>query len=280
MKALDSCSRVLANQLVLASVLLLSAAAAEAATMFEWNADTVATSIGNCAKLVGALDQVQRHSGVASMRMTIQGNVQTTLGCEVPRAIDLISGANGEWLYYRWWMKIDSVYSWGAANAKWKSNRVKQRAEVLPSPYTMYVWKSGVYVGECAECRRGTSTADDPSDARVSYNFDPRTNPAVTGWQEYIVGIKRQTCRTCTDGEFHFWVNGAEIGQGVKGMQYCSSLCDTWVEAWGANLVGIYPQLNDASAGGVIWVDEVSLATDWNSTETSRPQAPTDVVVN
>jgi hypothetical protein len=211
------------------------------------------------------------------MRLQVRGDQQSSIGCE-PGNIVHSSGANGEWLYYRWWMKIDSAFSWGSSTAKMKSNRVKQLGDVVPGAYTMYLDKSSVYVGECAECRRGTSVRSDPSDAYVSYDFKPSTNPAVAKWQEYIVGLKRQSCVTCSDGEFHLWVNGKEIGSGVKGMQFCRDLCERWVEAWGANMVRPFPQLNDSSAGGIMWIDDVELSTQWNSVLAARPGAPTLVV--
>jgi hypothetical protein len=165
-------------------------------------------------------------------------------------------------------MKMSPSFSWGSADAKMKSNRVALSLAVPPVPYTMYYHKGSVYVGECPMCQKqGNNVKTDPSDAKIGYDFNPGTNSAVTNWQEYIIGLKKQSCLTCFDGEFHLWVNGVKIGTGVKNMRYCDILnCSIWKEAWGANLVAPYPQLNGTSSdGGTIWFDDFSLDDQWNS---------------
>jgi hypothetical protein len=179
-------------------------------------------------------------------------------------------------------MKIDQGFRWGPADQKMKSNRVMLTTSLPPVPYTMYLTKSSVYVGECPRCQKqGNPSRDDPSEAYVGYDFNPGTNPNVTQWQEYVIGIKRQTCESCFDGEFHLWINGVQVGKGVMSMRFCdSSNCAGWAEAWGSNMVTPYPQLNGTSAdGGIIWLDDFSLDDIWNSRVGTPPSPPTGLRV-
>jgi hypothetical protein len=210
------------------------------------------------------------------MKLTIPGGRQGSRGCVVGVGKSLGSGDDGGWLYYRWYMKFAPTFSWGYADAKMKSNRVRLRTQKPPVPLTMYLHRNSVYVGECPKCQMaGDRHRVDPSAAKVGYDFNPATNPAVTRWQEYIIGVKKQSCVTCFDGEFHLWVNGRKIGAGVKNMRYCDSQnCSGWTEAWGTNMISPYSQLNDPSAGGTMWLDDFSLDNAWNSLVGKLPPPP------
>ena len=269
----------------LALVIMLVSSNVWATTYLSWNADSLnwqTPSGGKCSSLSSAvLDSSEKHSGSSSMRFTAPGNVQGGMGCQDSPGVNMSAGfgTSGTWLYFRWWMKISPSFNWGSADAKAKAQRV-YRLEGAPVPWTLYLDKSSVYVGECPACQQQGQTAkDDPSSARVFYNFNP-SNAAVTNWQEYIIGIKLQTCTTCYDGEFHFWVNGVEVGA-VTQMRYCdpSECGGTWVLGWGGMMAQPYPQLNDASAGGNIWLDDFSTDNTWNSifTGATPPPAPPPV---
>jgi len=209
------------------------------------------------------------------MKLVILGNDQTQMGID-PGDAPARAGDDGESYYYRWWMKIDSAFSWGAVTQKTKASRIKRQGDIPPTILTMFLRKDAIYVGECDECNP-LGSGGDPSPALISYDFDPATNAAVASWQEYIALIKKQTANN-TDGEFHFFVNALEIGTGVTGQRYFTSPAQNWVEGWGASMVRPLPQLNDASGGGTIWVDDVSLDTTFNSVyPVSPPSPPSDL---
>jgi hypothetical protein len=250
---------------VLTAVLGVMAVAgpSSAQQLFSWNADQLkTTSIGSIVAVGSgtSIDLVEKVEGLGSMRLNVPGDNQAQMGIE-PGAKSLGAGTTGGSLYYRWWMKIDLNFSWGSADRKMKSNRVKRSGDVPPPIYTMYLTQGDVYVGECSECAPGGT---DPSNARIAYDFNPSTNAAVTKWQEYIIQVKMQSAPDRLDGAFYFWVNGVKIGSGVNGMRFVTSTVG-WVEAWGANMVRPLPQLNSPGAGGTIWIDDVSLDTTFNS---------------
>jgi hypothetical protein len=257
---------------LIAPVAVLAAASPSAANqLFSWNADQLQTTSAGPIGGVGqrtSIDLTQKVEGLGSMKLDVPGNDQGQMGIQPP-SISLGPGTTGGSLYYRWWMKIDPNFSWGSADRKMKSNRVKRAGDVPPPVYTMYLAQGGVYVGECPECAPG---GDDPSNAQISYDFNPKTNSAVTKWQEYIIQVKMQSASGTSDGAFNFWVNGVKIGSGVTGMRYINSNVG-WVEAWGANMLRPLPQLNTAGAGGLIWIDDVALDTAFNS-RLSNPPPP------
>jgi chitodextrinase len=245
--------------------------AGHAVNYFSWGCDSQTTSLGSCMSLSSAaIDSSVKHSGTASMRLDIPpdtgGGNQGHVGCEVPSSPILGSGSDGGWLYYRWYMKMDPGFRWGFGTQKMKSNRVMLQSQTPPIPYTMYMGRDAVWVGECPLCQQqGSALKDDPSAAIIGYDFNPATNDAVRNWQEYVIGLKKQSCTSCYDGEYHLWVNGQEIDS-VKNMRFCDGTnCADWVEAWGANMVIPYPQFNDGTAGGKIWLDDFSLDSTRNS---------------
>ena len=251
---------------LLVTILGVGAAASPtfANPLFSWNADQLnTTSLGGIWSLGPrtSIDTAEKVEGTGSMKLVILGDNQEQMGIETD-AIPLGPGVVGGSLYYRWWMKIDPNFSWGSADRKIKSNRVKRPGDVPPPIYTMYLAQGSVYVGECSECAPG---GNDPSNARIAYDFNPRSNAAVTKWQEYIIELKMQSALDRFDGEFHLWVNRIEIGSGITGMRFVNSTVG-WIEAWGANMLRPLPQLNTPGAGGVIWIDDVSLDTTFNST--------------
>jgi hypothetical protein len=265
--------------ITLVILILIYPFGASAGNYFNWNADSLTTSVGVCADFHGTIDTTEKHSGTASMRLDII-NQDGQTGCHDNGGKSLGSGADGGWLYYRWWMKISPRFVWGTGQRKMKSNRVKQANDQPPIPYTMYLYSDQVQIGECPACFGGDYYN------KVNYDFDPSSNAAVTNWQEYIVGIKKQTCNSCQDAQFHLWVNGVEVGTPIINTRICdSSDCSNWYEAWGSNMVSPYPQLQSPTpAGGTIWLDDFSLDSTWNSIFSSSapvmaPPAPTGLVL-
>lgn len=146
---------------------------------------------------------------------------------------------------------------------------MKRQGDLTPIAFQLWIDPLRIYVGTC-KCQQGDAGVhDDPSAAVVYYDFDPKPNPAVANWQEYIVGLRMQSGVDKSDGEFHLWVNGVQEGTGVKGMSYCNAdagNCVGWVQVAGSMMVSPSPQLGgDASSGGTIWLDDFSFDDVWNS---------------
>ena len=268
------------------TLFLCTVAPSSATNLFQWNADQLSwTSLGPILTVLPnvTIDTSVKHQGTGSVRYIVPGAVQANMIIE-PGDSPAFSMTSGGWRYYRWWMKFDPAYRWGSANQKIKAGRLKRQGDVAPSFWTMYMDNSvgGFYIGECSGCSPG---GDDPSLARVSYNLNPMTNPAITNWQEYIMAVKLNTSTSSFDGQFKIYVNGVQVGNTITGMQWSSDYSQNGVEAWGAVMVENFPQLNDATAGGTIWLDDFSLDDTFNSNFNSQPNpnapsAPSNLKVN
>ena len=68
---------------------------------FTWNADSIQTSIGPCTLNQAIIDPSEKHSGTASMKFSVPGNVQGGMGCGDVGGEALGSNYDGGWLYYR-----------------------------------------------------------------------------------------------------------------------------------------------------------------------------------
>ena len=94
------------------------------ANIFAWTCDSFGSWSVQSASRV-SIDTTEKIQGTGSMKVVIPGNIQGAHGPNVgDRAIG--SGVNGGWLYYRWWMKIHSAFTWGNADKKMKSGRVNR----------------------------------------------------------------------------------------------------------------------------------------------------------
>jgi hypothetical protein len=289
---------ILTAILAFGSISLVSTTSAT--TFVAWNADGRNLSVPSNAScidgLAGTVDTNDKVQGTGSVRLTIVGNVEGTIGCRSPYPPDFNpaggNGVTGGWLYFRWWMKFDKAYTWGTySDTKMKTNRILLQGQEPKAIWTLYIGKRGVWVGECIECvKQGNPPRDDASDASLSYDFEPATNSAITSWHEYIIGIKKQSGINNYDGEFHFYIDGQQVGQ-VTQMRWCTSsnACNTtWETGWGGNMVGPYPQLKgSASDGGYIWVDDLTMDDVWNSNFSSStspastaPTAPSTLLIH
>ena len=261
-------------------VILIYPSGASAVNYFNWNADSTKTSVGTCINGIfsGAIDTTEKHSGTGSMRIDVE-NSDGFAGCESGgELIGTGAGNDGTWIYYRWWMKISPSFVWGTGQTKMKWNRVKQSNDNTPLIYTAYFTIGGIGLGECDRCLRPGHAQGDASNPAVAYDFNPTTNSAVTNWQEYIIGVKKQTCTTCQDSQLHLWVNGQEVGTPMTDTRICdASNCSNWYEAWGSMGARPYPQLQSPTpAGGTIWLDDFSFDSTWNSifSGSAPPQLP------
>ena len=158
-------------------LMMLIPASSWGANYTSWNADSINTKLGACAQLRNTvIDTTDKHSGTGSAKWT-SDNLQFDQVCyDVPSPAKY-NGADGGWLYYRWWMKISPSFVWGNGTFKAKTGRVAPSGGTPSQVWTMYIEKQAIYVGECPMCQKeGNAVRDDPSAAYVSYEFQPSVN--------------------------------------------------------------------------------------------------------
>lgn len=196
------------------------------------------------------------HSGSCSMKLSVIGND----GGNQQLGVDLIEWnprypfnmVPGSALYYRWWMKVQSGFSWGTNQRKTKSSRVITANG--QGGYTGYVGGSGVWLGEAQQA----SPAQDPA-IEIAYAI-----PADSTWHEYVVMVKPNSTTSSTDAQFKLWVDGNLVGQQVNNFRLTQDA--GWMtDAWGGWMVSPYFQLNSSSGGGTIYVDDFSTDDSYNS---------------
>jgi hypothetical protein len=200
----------------------------------------------------------QKHLGNSCMQINVSaigGNVPA--GADV-KSIDLGPINNGQWFYYRWWMKLDSNFRWGNGTAYTKAGRMKLTAELMsPRVWTGYVAHDGVFLDESDAIPPNW----DPNAVYIKYDFQA---VAGKGWHEYIVASKMQSSDSAKDGELHLYVDGKLIGSKINFhyLKYSGDCSDAW-RGW---MVYPYFQLNGTSSdGGLMWLDDYSMDDQWNS---------------
>jgi hypothetical protein len=215
------------------------------------------------------------HSGQCAMRLDVVGNDRGNQ----QKGADLIQQnptypfkmVGGQAVYYRWWMKIMPGFSWGNRTAKAKASRVIAGKQ----GYTGYLMSYGFLLGECdssgCTLNNGGSNA---ADNRLVIRYDFRSR-ADGQWHEYIVKVKPNTSADCVaptscDGEFQAWVDGVSVGE-YNGFKLHNREESSMREAWGGWMVTPFFQLNGTEAdGGVIYLDDFSTDSVWNSMRPSR----------
>lgn len=241
---------------------------ARADNLFNWNADNLAsTSLGTIITVETGttIDTTVKHSGAGSMKLNFPpGDVgsQTQMGVEPGGPIVLKMGQR---YYKRWWMKFDSGFHWSSIDGftLMKMDRVIDQ-NVNGCFFTQHLYPDRVSISECEQCVPHGPGGDD--NAVVKYTFDPQRNQALRNWHEYIAEIKFNTAGKA-DGEYAYWVDGVEVGR-VTGLNYCALGSWTPTERWGSTFVRPYDQIRGAPTdGGIIWADDFSLDTTWNSTQ-------------
>src|SRR3990172_1841100 len=82
--------------------------------LFYWNADQLnTTSLGSIGS-VGprtSIDTADKVQGTGSMKLTVPSPDESQMGIE-PGGNPIGNSVNGQWLYNRWWMKIDAAFDW------------------------------------------------------------------------------------------------------------------------------------------------------------------------
>jgi hypothetical protein len=233
------------------------------------------------------------HSGSCSVKGVIRGNDLNEGG-----GIDFIQPnppygfsswpAGGKALYYRWWMRIESGFNFGASGTVAKMKASRTGVTDSSPAYTGYLWfptgASGFIIGECSTqsgCLSNTGAgASDDMTIKINYRF-----VADSQWHEYIVMVKPNTSVGCTagancDAQFHAWVDGVLVGTYDN-----FKLSDGRVsgsgfrEMWGAWMTAVYVQSNSAF-GGTIYVDDFSTDDSYNSTFSGGGAAPLPAPTN
>ncbi|MEQ1654321.1 MAG: hypothetical protein ABL983_01140 [Nitrospira sp.] len=253
--------------LLLLTWILLPVQPTSAANLFRWDADQLSTtSLGPIITVQGgtSIDTNVKHGGLGSMRLVFPGNTQGQVGIEPGPGIVLTPGQR---YFHRWWMKFDSNFHWrtGGGFSTFKMNRIKRQGDILPGILTQHLEPGFISVSECEQCDPAGTGGDNATG--INYNFDPQSNRALLNWNEYIVEFKLNSASDVRDGEYALWVNGVQIGR-ASGISFCcSSGSFQPIEAWGMTMVRPFAQIQGlASDGGIIWVDDFSNDTTFNST--------------
>lgn len=253
--------------LLLLTWILLPVQPTSAANLFRWDADQLSTtSLGPIITIQPntSIDTAVKHSGSGSMKLIFPGNQQFQLGIEPGPAISLMAGQR---YFHRWWMKFDSNFHWSSIQAfsTFKMNRVKRAGDVQPIFFTQHLERGFISISECNECNPAGTGGDNI--VGVNYNFDPQSNPSLTNWHEYIVEIKLNSSSGARDGEFALYVDGNQIARGTAISFCCTTGSFQPQEAWGQTMIRPFAQIQGlASDGGIVWVDDFSMDTTFNST--------------
>jgi len=231
-----------------------------------WNWDCESTNLPEIKYLNSNTTLVtdRPHSGDRCMQIRVAGTGGNQSAGANVSDIDNIEITTGKWYYYRWWMKLDQNFSWGAGSAKTKASRMKHMDEVVkPRLWTGYVSDDGVCLAEADDLPESWTT----NGVKVQYDMK---RIAGTGWHEYIVAMKMQNGYSDSTGEFHFYVDGKLIG--MRKNIFFTSYRGVCSEAWRGWMVCPYFQLNGTeNDGGLMWLDDYSMDDQWNSLSFPQP---------
>jgi len=271
-----------------------------AVEVFSWDGDSTSPVVENqiapCLQMKGGtvIDTTERHSGSGSIRHEIS-DLQRDTGCD--SSMQAFGGDiyDGEEIYFRWWMKIEPGFDWGPFQRKIKFARMTRTHEQNPTYMTLYLHHDSVsiegdFVSEGLAINIYMGVDFDPSDGSCrSSTSIPISDLGAecTDWREYVFNMRRNSCANCSDGYVRFYVNGRLVGQSHNRLLATLQPADSVTSfkyAWAGFGGKIYPQLcpngGTCGAGGTIWIDDISVDTEWNSLLASRPNAPELLTVN
>ncbi|NLD99610.1 MAG: T9SS type A sorting domain-containing protein [Fibrobacter sp.] len=236
-------------------------------TYWKWDCESVNSATTKINGFSGGskLVTTDPHSGKYCLQHNAVGNDNGNqqAGAQVT-AYDIGSLIDGQWFYYRWWMKLDKNFKFGNGRGLIKASRVKSASESFSPPWTGFVAKEHIHVSECPDC--SPKNYWDAGGPKIPFNVQAM---AGKGWHEYIVAIKKQTGLSGKDGEFHLYVDGKEIGSGIKNLHWTNK-ADPCKEAWVGWMVRPYFQLSGTTGdGGLMWIDDISTDNVWNSSMVS-----------
>lgn len=250
------------------------------ANYFNWDCTTESSSLGPVSGYFSGTTRVVV-DGVSCLRFAVIGNDagNQQMGADqtwvdYPFAAFVGSPA----LYYRWRMRIEPGFSWGAGTAKAKSSRTAGGPMVNGSSqgqgYTGYVMSNGFLIGECdtAGCTVPGGGFNTDQNHLIAHNF------AADGlWHEYVVKIKANSGAAVADAEFEAWADGVQVGT-ANGFILHPNATHTLVEQWRCWMMTPYFQLNGtASDGGVIYATDFSVDDVYNSLGAPPPSPPGQV---
>lgn len=293
---MDICSRSIVRVFIfgVAAIFAVAPALAQSPTgeLFSWDADStqiiVKGGTSSCLSLKGGsiIDRNEKHRGVGSLKHVL-GDAQHDLGCD-PGAMapggDIFDG--GE-TYFRWWMKIDSSMDWGDAQKKAKFARLTRSNEKNPGYTTMYLFDrgfrwAGAFNPTGSDRYVNLDVDFDPSDGACrSSKLVQNIGADCTEWREYIFYFKRNTCPNCENGVARFYVNGQLVDES-NNISFAEFVpadgVTTFKYAWAGIGGKIFPQMcangNTCGTGGIIWIDDISISTEWNSLEYAQEVGP------
>jgi hypothetical protein len=275
-------------RIILVILILAVSLSAEATNFFRWGAETLKADYGvngiapYTLAPFGATTQdcTISHRGLCSSKLVVIGND----GNNQSLGWDLIGSRSygtmpfntvraNRPLYYRWWMRIETGFSWGSVTRKTKSSRVFNDLGGGSNGrgYTGYLFNDGVVIAECeliggfGGCQPNTGAPGDDYSIKVTYTF-----PADSTWHEYVVMVKPNSNASCTagvncDAGFQLWVDNVSIST-YSNWKLNSNGGYPHIEAWGGWMISPYFQLGATpSDGGVIYLDDWSTDDVYNS---------------
>ena len=234
------------------------------ANIVSWDADAFDLGAPWVTTNGVEIDTSTKYEGTGSMKVTSIDDTQRNQGYWNDNGF--VHDVNfGNSFFHRWYMKFDSAFEWRPPIHKAKTNRWGSSGGAQGSPLTGYIQIDGVLPGEHNEgftSDQGVgSGGEGPT---IGYDFNPATNAAIQGWQEYIVEYKIHSAVNATDGHMKFYVNGVVTGTSLTGVRWWTDrpTANTYFEQWGVFCMSnFFPQ----DANGVIWIDLCSLDTTYNS---------------
>lgn len=245
------------------------------ANYFSWDCESDTTSLGPVNEYfsgspVGSATTRTTLNADGVMRLTVVGNDSGNqqMGADVGLNDLGFVLVGGSALYYRWYMRIDSGFSWGTGTAKTKASRIGGGPVVNGSTstqgYTGYLMDNGFLIGECGSggCQIPGGGTNTDENHIISYDF---TTKADSQWHEYIVKVKANTDALVADGEFQAWVDGVSVGSASNFILHTTET-GNHIEMWGGWMVMPYFQLNGTvSDGGTIYLRDFSVDDQYNS---------------
>jgi len=193
---------------------------------------------------------------------------------------------DGNETYFRWWMKIDPGMIWGSNQRKSKFARLTRTNEENPTYTTLNI------VHNSFQWEGSFNPTGRDNNIDLTVDFDPEHGPcsssklianlgaSCTEWREYIFYFKRNTCPTCIDGVARLFVNGqlADEALNVTFAEFVpTDGVTTFKYAWGGVGAQLFPQTcpngSVCATGGTIWIDDMSIDTQWNSMEFAESQS-------
>jgi hypothetical protein len=294
------------------------AGSAQAVNYFSWGAECTApctnTASGTLAPPLSQSDNFTlangapgttisttvKHSGNSSMKLVAVGNDG---GNQNEGAEPLYQGTYGRYFpgtfsgsvrYYRWWMRMESGWSWGNAGIGDPVIKVIRESTPTGQWFTVLMSPTGFQFDDCDDdgvggshagvCWTNTGLHGANTASQISVDY---THPTDDVWREYILKIKQPTSFSCTpgagcDSEFTLYINGAQIdtNNGWKLVPDSGT-----VNAAGMHFAAttqFYFQIRSSvAAGGTLYLDDFSLDDTFISTFSGGGDttAPTGVAI-